>query len=106
MPELQALYKEIQSKNVNVVGIVADGMGNKTALQIVKQQGVNYSNIVPDQRFMDDFVSLTSVVPVSLLVNRKGEIMGKQIIGSRSKEEFKEIIEDNLKLIEGPDNEK
>lgn len=103
---MQALYKDMKSRNVNVLGIVADGMGNKTARQIVDRQGVDYSNIVPDQKFMDDFVNLTSVVPVSLIVNSKGEIMGKQIIGSKSKEEFKKIIEDNLRLVEGTNNEK
>lgn len=87
----------MQSEDVNVVGIVADGMSNEeNALQIVHQQDVEYTNIVPDQKFIDDFVRLTSVVPVTLLVNDQGEIIGQQIVGARSKEEFEKIIEDNL----------
>ena len=50
---MQAIYQEMQAKDVNVVGIV---MGSeKDALEIVNQQGVEYTNIVPDRKFNDDF---------------------------------------------------
>jgi hypothetical protein len=97
MPELQALYEEMQDQEVNVVGIVADGMNNESALKIVHRQGVEFTNIIPDQKFTDDFVSGISVVPVTMLVNSKGEIVGNKIVGARSKGEFKKLIEQHLK---------
>lgn len=97
IPELQEIYKDMKDQDVNVVGIVADGMGKETnALQIVHQQRVAYINIVPNQKFMDDFVGLTPVVPVTLLVNNKGELVGKQVVGAQSKETFQELIKMNL----------
>lgn len=102
MPELQALYQEKQDEGINVVGIVADGTDNQaTALKIVQKQGVSYSNIVPDQKFMDEFVSLTSAVPITLFVNSEGELVGDEVLGARSKAEFQKMITDTLKSMEG-----
>ncbi|QZY55200.1 peroxiredoxin family protein [Crassaminicella profunda] len=100
MPALQAIYTEMQEKGINVLGIVADGMGNDVgALQILKKTNVTFTNIIPDEQFMNDFVNKTNVVPVSLLVNSKGEIVGELIVGSQPKEEFEKIIEQALKNI-------
>lgn len=102
MPELQALYEEMQDKDVDVVGIVADGKDQEvSALQIMHQTGVEFTNIVPDQKFMDDFVNMTSVVPVTLFVNSKGEFVGKKVVGARTREEFRKMIEEKLEGIEG-----
>ncbi|MCT4618415.1 MAG: hypothetical protein N4A62_03390 [Marinisporobacter sp.] len=90
----------MQESGVNVLGIVADGMGNDLgALQILKKSNVTFTNIIPNEKFMNDFVNKTNVVPVSLLVNSKGEILGELIVGSRTKEEFQKIIEEALKNI-------
>lgn len=91
---MQAIYQEMQAKDVNVVGIV---MGSeKDALEIVNQQGVEYTNIVPDQKFNDDFTRFIQAFPTTFLVNDKGEIQGKPIIGSQSKAHFKQLIEKQL----------
>lgn len=101
MPALQAVYTEMKEKKINILGIVADGMSNDVgALKILKELNVTFTNIIPDENFIDDFVNKTDVVPVSLFVNSEGKIVGELIVGSRTKEEFKQIIEDTLKNIE------
>lgn len=97
MPELQALYQEIGDRKVNVVGIVADGMHYEAdARYFTQKYGINYLNIVPNQKFMDDFVRLTVAVPTSILVNDRGEIIGQPLMGYKSKAEFRQLIEGNL----------
>lgn len=93
MPDLQVLYQEMKGSGVNIIGVVSDGMGNEDqARQIAQEQGATYSNLIPDQAFMDEFVSRTDVVPVSILLNSQGKRVGEVIAGSRSKEEYREII--------------
>lgn len=80
-----------------MVGIVADGMNYEAdARYFTQKYGVKYPNIVPNQKFMDDFVRLTVAVPTSILVNDKGEIIGQAMVGFKSKAEFRQVIEDNL----------
>ena len=92
MPTLQELYKEYGEKSVNIVGIVADGDVNETqALQILKKKKVEFVNLIPDEKFKEAFVSRTKAVPVSLIVNSKGEIMDT-VVGSMDKEGYKKFI--------------
>ncbi len=99
MPVLQNLYNEYQSKGFNLVGVVADGDTNEVqALQILKKTKADFVNLIPDEKFKNDFVSKTKAVPVSVLVNNKGEIL-ETVVGSKSKEEYKKIIERNLQQV-------
>lgn len=99
MPSLQELYKEYQSQGFNLVGVVADGDTNEVqALQILKKTKADFVNLIPDEKFKNDFVSKTKAVPVSVFVNSKGEIL-ETVVGSKSKEEYKKIIERNLQQI-------
>ncbi|WP_052045211.1 TlpA family protein disulfide reductase [Caloranaerobacter azorensis] len=98
LPDLQALHTEMKNKGVNIIGIVADGIDNEIyALDILRKSGVTFVNIIPNEKFVNDFVSRITVVPVSIFVNSKGEIVGEIVIGSRSKEGYKKIIEEILK---------
>lgn len=99
MPILQELYKEYGEKGVNILGIVADGDINETqALQILKKKKVEFVNLIPDEKFKENFVGRTKVAPFSLIVNSKGEIMD-MVAGSMDKEGYKKFIEKNLKNV-------
>ncbi|WP_072966188.1 TlpA family protein disulfide reductase [Caminicella sporogenes] len=100
MSELQALYEEMKGQEVNIIGIAADGIDNEIGvLDILRKTDVTFINIIPDEKFMNDFISKIRAVPTSILVNDKGEIIGKPIVGSRNREGYKEIIEEALKSI-------
>jgi len=97
MPDIQILYEEMQGNGVNVIGVVSDGLGNESeARRITEQQGARYTNLIPDQNFIDAFVSRTDVVPVSIFVNSKGERVGEVIVGSRSAQDYRDIIASTL----------
>ncbi|SHH44823.1 Thiol-disulfide isomerase or thioredoxin [Caloranaerobacter azorensis DSM 13643] len=101
LPDLQALHTEMKNKGVNIIGIVADGINNEIyALDILRKSGVTFVNIIPNEKFVNDFVGRITVVPVSIFVNSKGEIVGEIVIGSRSKEGYKKIIEEILKNVQ------
>lgn len=98
MPELQEIYEEMKDKGVNVVGVVGDGRDNEIeALDLIRKTGVKYTNIIPNEKFEDDFVKRTDSVPVTIFVNSKGERVGDVIVGSRPKAEYVKIIDKLLK---------
>lgn len=93
MPTLQQLYSEYESKGFNLIGVISDGeINEQEALKILKESNISFINLIPDEKFENDFVSKTDVVPASIFVNSKGEIL-ETIVGSQSKEDYKKIIE-------------
>lgn len=101
LPDLQALSTEMKEHNVNILGIVGDGMHNEVdAVEILKKTEVSYINLIPNDNFINDFVSKTKVVPVSLFVNSEGKIIGDIIVGAKEKSKYKSLIEERLKLLE------
>lgn len=96
MPELDKLYKEKKDDGLGVIGIVTDG--NETvANEIIGALGISYSHLVPTEEFSKDYLFNFEYVPTTIFVNSKGEIVGETIVGARSYDEFKEIIEKLLK---------
>ncbi|QXM05482.1 TlpA family protein disulfide reductase [Crassaminicella indica] len=100
MPEVQALYTEMKEQGVNVIGIVADGIDNEiVVLDVLRKSDVTFKNIIPNDKFVDDFLNKINAVPTTIFVNSNGEIIGEPVIGSRDKEGYKEIIEEALKNV-------
>ncbi len=101
MPDLQKLYEEVKNENVNIVGIISDVEGNEDlAKEIILKTKVKYTNIIPDANIQNGLLKDVSGVPTSVFVNEKGEMVGEAIVGARSKEEYKKIIEEVLKNIQ------
>jgi len=97
MPELQALYSDMKDKKVNVIGILdSRKLDKNTALDILKESDVQFTNLIADEKFTKDFMSKVRYFPTSIFVNNKGEIVGKVVVGSKGVEGFKEIIEELL----------
>lgn len=95
----------MKDEGVNVMGIVADGMINKEMAQyIIEKLSINYTNVIPDEKLIEDFVIYTIWVPVSVLVDSEGNLVGNTISGGRSKDEYREILQEALKEI-GEKNE-
>ena len=90
IPVLQEIYKE--NKNVNVVGIVVDGIDNEIkAFETLNQLGADYVNLIPNQEFIDNFLIKVQVAPVSIIVDKQGKIL-ETIVGARTKAEYEEIL--------------
>jgi thiol-disulfide isomerase/thioredoxin len=98
LPDLGKLYVELKDKGVSVIGVVEDGIKNEEAVkEILEKCNVTFTNIVPDEKFYDDFMSLCGTFPTSLLVDSEGNIVVELISGARTKEEYMEIIDKALK---------
>ncbi|WMM23399.1 TlpA disulfide reductase family protein [Tissierella sp. MB52-C2] len=100
LPDLGKLYEEVKDKGVNVVGVVEDGMKNEEAVkEILNKTNVTFTNIVPDEKFYDDFMSLCGSFPTSLLVGSNGDVVGEIISGARTKEEYMKLIDEALEKL-------
>ncbi|WP_125152155.1 TlpA family protein disulfide reductase [Clostridium rectalis] len=101
LPYLEELNNELKSQNFQIIGVVGDGLSNEiTAIKILNHEKINFINMIPNEEFIKEFVSRTSETPVSIFINNKGQRVGEIIIGSKSKEEYKNIIKKTLMEIQ------
>lgn len=88
MPELEELYQQFQTQNINLIGVGADsGEGEEQlelARSILQEKGVTYQNISPDpeQDFYKDFVSDITGYPTTYVVDSEGNIIGAPLVGN------------------------
>ena len=110
MPDLARLAKDYKDKGVAIIGIpcdVTDSLGNvneqllETANKIVAQTGADYMHIIPTKELNDAKLSTVYSVPETVFVNSKGEIIKESYIGSRSYEQWAEIIDSMLSEVNG-----
>ncbi len=98
LPELEKISKDYKSKGLKVVGVVSGGNFEKIeANKILKNKNINFDNIIPSEKFIDDFVSRENAIPYTVIVNKKGEIK-KFLLGSRSYEDFQKILNEEIKI--------
>lgn len=106
IPDLQELSEEMEGRGVGVVGIVLDGVdvdGNVdeeavgTAKILAEQTGAKYPFLIPDEKVLNGRLSEVNAVPETFFVDSEGKIVGETYTGSRSLEEWKEIVETELK---------
>lgn len=106
IPDLQELYVKMKDKGVNVVGIVLDAVdidGNtseetlETARLLAEYTGAEYPFLIPDAGNLNGRLSEVSAVPETFFVDREGKVVGETYTGSRSLEEWEQIVETELK---------
>lgn len=95
MPDLAALNEEYADRGFQVVGIISDvtQAGDETAGEIVSMTGADYTHIVASDDLRSGFLRIVNVVPTTIFLDREGKRVGETYSGSRSKEEWAEIIE-------------
>ena len=104
MPDLGELAAEYETKGVRIVGMVSDVLDSSgnidatqvaTAKNIVAETKADYLHILPS----DDLLGLISQiqsVPTTFFVDKDGNQVGQAYVGSRSKAEWKTIIDQTL----------
>lgn len=111
MPELEELRKEYEEKGVKV-GVAAVVLDAKTAngldedaierAQVLyEQSGVQFPFLIPDETEMNGRLEGIASVPESFFVNSEGEIVSEPYIGARAKENWAEIVEQELENLKG-----
>jgi len=108
MPDLAELSREYNTKDVQIIGIVNDVYSPnqrvfernlQTAGSIIMQTGAHYTHLIPSQDLYNLRLKDVQFVPETFFVDNTGKIVGKTVIGAKSKSEWKKIIEENLKLV-------
>ncbi len=95
MPDLQKLHEELNEQGVGVLGIIGDTPDEDNevaAKKIIETKGVTFINVIPDETIKNSLIESIAGYPTSLFVDSEGKIIGKIITGSRTKEEYQEII--------------
>ena len=108
IPELQELYKEMKEKGVGVAGVVldtTDEKGNQDE-EAVKKAGIlqektkaEYPFLMPDTTMMNGRLQGISAFPETFFVDKDGNIVGDTYTGSHTLDEWKEIVEKELKNV-------
>jgi len=105
MPYLGELQKEYAPKGVNIVGIVVDVQDEnldviddqiKLARQIASDTGADYTHLIVSEDLNDAVLNQFDAIPTSFFVDSDGNIVSEFYVGSRSKEDWIDIIEENL----------
>ena len=108
IPELEKLYEEMKEKGVGVVGVVLDTVGDdgKQDEETVKKAGVlqdktkaSYPFLIPDSTMMNGRLNGISAFPETFFVDKEGNIVGETYTGSHTLDEWKEIVEKELKNV-------
>ncbi len=106
MPDLGEIHKEYKPKGVNLVGIVVDVQDQKLeviedqvklAIEIIEDTGADYTHLTVSQDLIDAVLNQFDVIPVSFFVDSDGNIVSEFYIGSRSKKDWVDIFETNIK---------
>ena len=108
IPELEKLYEEMKEKGVGVVGVVLDTVGDdgkqddatvKKAGVLQKKTKASYPFLIPDSTMMNGRLNGISAFPETFFVDKDGNIVGETYSGSHSLDEWKEIVEKELKNV-------
>lgn len=104
MPYLGELSAELAGDGVQLVGLVCDVTdleGNvypeqvEKAQNIVEMTGASYAHIIPSKD-LSEILQNTMYVPTTYFVDAEGRILGEPLVGSRTKEDWKSVILENL----------
>lgn len=102
IPDLQKLQENMKDQNVQVVGIVLDGIGSdgkadKEAVEkaklLAERTGASYPFLIPDSGYMNGRLANIEAVPETFFVDKNGNIVGNAYSGSRSLEDWTSIVE-------------
>ena len=109
MPDLGELSAEYADKGFQVVGIVVDAASRlggydkgivSAAEDIVTETGAAYTHLLPSEDLIGIKLSQVQSIPETIFVDKNGDIVGKSIIGSKSKEEWQQTIDGYLALVQ------
>ena len=105
IPDLEKLRNEMSDQGVNIVGIVLDGIDadgsaneevKEKAKLLAEKTGASYPFLIPDSEYLNGRLIGIEAVPETFFVDKEGNMIGETYSGSRSFEDWKNIVETEL----------
>lgn len=98
MSDIQKLYEDMASESVNVIGFVANYQDDRVekAKEILTAKGITYSNVVFDDDTSGAIYAQVPGFPTTIFVDSEGNVVGDQVSGAHSYDEYKAIISERL----------
>ena len=94
LPFLGMIPKTYDSSELQIIGVITDATNQSSydkAISLIKTKGADtYTHLLPSSS-MSQILAEINVVPTTLFVNNKGEIL-KSVIGSNTLKKWQEII--------------
>lgn len=110
MPDLGKLSAELADSGVRIVGIVSDITGSDGAVSqsgidsakaIVEETGAAYLHLQPTADIVNGIFADLYAMPTTYFVDSLGNVIGEAYVGSRTAQQWTEIIEGLLADIDG-----
>lgn len=106
MPDLEKISKEYADKGFQIVGVVldvtqnSDGSYNQELLTqaeaVIEQTGVTYLNLLMSDDLMNTELGELYSIPTTYFLDENGKQLGESYLGSRSYEDWCQLIDDYL----------
>lgn len=98
MPDLGELSRSYEQAEFQIVGLISDVMEpeDESACSIVEETGANYVHLTASEDLMNGVLKKINVVPTTIFVDRNGEQVGGVYAGSKSMEDWRQIIDKHL----------
>ena len=102
LPDLEKLSKKVMWQRVQVIGILCDVFDGSTrnvdlAKKIIREKNVAYRNFILDKN--TPWLTAIQAVPTTYIVDSKGRVVAEPIVGSRTADEYKAIIDATLESL-------
>lgn len=97
MPDLQRLNENLGGDEFQVIGILSNAYVDseenlETAKNIVKKTEVNYINLLPNDKIINDVLINIQFVPTSFIIDSDGNQVGDIVHGMKNYEFFEEWV--------------
>lgn len=106
MPEIAELYEELQEEGAdaeaagkaNIITVCLDGE-EEVAGMVMEDCEAGFLTLVDVDGISDEILKSMVYIPTTLFVDKEGNLVGEEMIGAHSKEEYREAIQSHLEAI-------
>lgn len=95
-PNVVAMYNELHSKGLNIIGVSLDNPNGKEKwIEAIKKDGLTWPQISNLKGWQDPIAVMYNIqsIPATLLLDKDGKIVAKNLRGEELKAKVKELLE-------------
>ena len=91
---------QIEEKQTVAKAVSGDPEALETAKLLAEETGATYPFLIPDAGLLNGLLTGVQAVPTSFFVDSDGNLVGNVYTGSRSLEDWTEIVNQELEALE------